>query len=322
VNDHRVAADAQKIAETVDAVWHAHRGGSRIDVPVGVIAALALSQDNNTGQGLSGRVLAMLDAQELPAMLRRVWAVRWCADPYLVDMARPIHGWLEEDLSEQTVTAAFAVAEAAAEASLLDLVGGSDPYERAQVDVLGPVVATMRSRGAHKSLGEFPTPGDIADLLVHLKFGGEVPEPGASFDDSQAGTGGLLRAGAQLLRELGQDPRDYCWSMGEVDAVSAACCATNAMLWDLGPNVLVFTGDCLVQPNGPELAAQHRAEVLQHHARLLNAALFIGGIRRAQSLLSSMFDDLPARGNPRTTRTWAMTARSSPGRRDHGEPGR
>jgi hypothetical protein len=154
------------------------------------------------------------------------------------------------------------------------------------VDVLGPVVTAFRPRGAYTALGQIHTPHDAADALARLTFMPEVPPPGASFDDPAAGTGGLLRPAAQLLREAGRDPADYLWSMGDIDALSAACCATNAMIWGLGPHVLVFHGNSLAQGDGPRLAAERRASVLDHHAQLVDAARLMAATRHAEHLLN------------------------------------
>lgn len=99
----------------------------------------------------------------------------------------------------------------------------------------------------------------------------EAPEPGGTFHDPAAGTGGLMRAAALTLRLQGADPHEYMWSMNDVDPLAVACCAVNATVWSLGPHVLISRSDTLTTGDGSERAARHRYQLLDSHERLMYA---------------------------------------------------
>jgi hypothetical protein len=50
--------------------------------------------------------------------------------------------------------------------------------------------------------------------------------------------------------------------MTDLDQLSAAVAACCAILWNLGPQVLVWCGDTLSEGNGPDRAAAERAQLL------------------------------------------------------------
>ncbi|GDY49387.1 hypothetical protein SVIO_000100 [Streptomyces violaceusniger] len=58
----------------------------------------------------------------------------------------------------------------------------------------------------------------------------DEPRPEQWFDDPAAGTGGLLRATAQRLRETGRDPGDFGWALNDVDPIASACCGERVPL--------------------------------------------------------------------------------------------
>ncbi|MGW2199159.1 N-6 DNA methylase, partial [Streptosporangium sp. NPDC001682] len=180
-------------------------------------------------------------------MLRRIWGAQWLNQPYLIEIARPLHDWLEQDEepSVDVVKAARAVAQAAIKSGLLSITGNPDPQWRCQEDVLGAVLTTLRSKGGRDALAEFHTPTPVADMMAKMLLTPDSIKPGMSFDEPAAGTGGMLRALALALREHDRNPHDYVWSMGELNPTAAACAAVNAIVWDLGPNVLIHVGNTL-----------------------------------------------------------------------------
>lgn len=284
-----MARKSQAIAEAVSEAWHGHHGSGRIEIPVGTVAALALMRPA-PGADVAGHLMAM-DGPALLRTLRLIWGTYWSIDPYLIDEARHLHGWIEEDPSEQTVKAVRAVAKAAIMRGLLDVTGHQDPELRAEEDVLGYVLTELRSHGARKGLGEYHTPPDVADMMARLMLSGDLPGPGAAFDEPAAGTGGLLRSLAQAIRANGGHPHDYVWSMSDVDPISAACCAVNAIVWGLGPNVLVHCGDTLREGDGPARAFERRRDVWAHHDRLLESARLVNATWRALDLLDTAIED-------------------------------
>ena len=98
------------------------------------------------------------------------------------------------------------------------------------------------------------TGADVAELLMRIELAGA--RPGQSILDECAGTGSLLRAAAQVLRENDADPRTVHWYAADADPVAVAALAVNAHLWDLGPHVVLTRADILREPDWPGRAAQ------------------------------------------------------------------
>ncbi|WP_373298070.1 N-6 DNA methylase [Streptomyces abikoensis] len=57
------------------------------------------------------------------------------------------------------------------------------------------------------------------------------PRPGEHVHEPACGSGGLLRAAAQGMRERGLDPASVHWSGVDIDQIAAACTAVNAIVW-------------------------------------------------------------------------------------------
>ncbi|MGD3109535.1 N-6 DNA methylase [Streptomyces sp. YGL11-2] len=273
--------------------WHNRHGGTAIEVPIGVVAALALIREKDpNGPDLKGQILAQ-DGPQMIAMLREIWSMHWMHRPDLIERARILHEWLNEDVDEYRMSAVRAVAETALKRGLFDLTGHEDPFLRSATDVLSPVMMCMRSHGARQGLGEFHTPAPVAESLAAgllqvtaaAGFAAKPPSPGEHIHDPAAGSGGLLRAAAQLLRERGHDPATYRWSMVDVDQIAAACASVNAIIWALGPTVTVACADSLANPNAIEDAMEEARAVFAHRDEVISKAQIIAAIRRAEQLV-------------------------------------
>ncbi len=279
---------AIELAEKIAATWYAHNTSDSIAIPLGVTAALALlRQEHIRDRRDVARHVLGLDAAGLLKFLREVWAHAWMFDPYLVGCAGELGTWLDSDPSAKVLKAVHAVTQAAIQGGLLGLTGDPDPTWRSEHDVLGTLLTVLRSHGARNALAEYHTPPELANLMARMTLL-EIPEPGGSFDDPAAGTGGLMRAVALTLRLQGADPSDYTWSMGDIDPLAAACCAINAMVWSLGRNVLIFCGDSLATGNGPALAAQQRREVLDNYDRLMYGVAGVQAFIEADQLVNRL----------------------------------
>ncbi len=281
-----------KLAERVQDAWYGHYGGSDIDIPLGVVAALSLvRQADPDGPSLEAQFLG-LDGPELLDVLRQIWSAQWMRQPYLVEIARPLHDWLErDDLHDQVVIGVRAVAQAAIKSGLLSITGDPDPQWRCQEDVLGVVLVTLRSKGGRDALGEFHTPTPAADMMAKMLLTPDSIQPGMSFDEPAAGTGGMLRAIALALREYNHNPHDFVWSMGELSATAAACAAVNSIVWDLGPNVFIHVGDTLAVGDTFARAAEHRKSVLEHHDQVMGQLAMAEAIRKSRHLLGLVTSD-------------------------------
>jgi hypothetical protein len=279
-----------RLAERVASAWHNHHGGSDIAIPVGVVAALALvRQRDPDGADLADQLLA-LDPGQLLDVLREIWTCQWFAHPYLMEIARPLHEWLnsEHDPEPHVVKGVQAVAHAALNAGQLAITGDADPALRCQADLLGPVLTEFRSKSAREGLGAFYTPGPVADMMARMLFTPETLQPGQWISDPAAGTGGMLRAVALMMREHDANPHDFGWSMGDIDATAAACAAVNALVWDLGPNVLIDVGNSLAPDAGVERAFEHRKAVMAHHEHVMSLVSMAAAVHRARAFLSQL----------------------------------
>ncbi len=272
---------AFELAEAVTAAWYKAGGNHRFDIAIGAVAGVALWP-------LKGRQVAPLvadwwlglDETDALTALEECFARWWIARPDLIECARPLHEWLtDDDTRTKFAVPVRAVIRAAVDAGLLDLLGEDDPDFRSATDVLGFLLTGFRSTGQRDALAEFHTPPEVAELMARFMFDGREVQLGQAFDDPCAGTGGMHRALAQTLRERSLNPEDFIWSMTDIDPLAAACCALNAILWELGPNVLVWCGDTLAEGDGPQRAAKKRIEVIEHRDQQIRLAKMMAAMR-------------------------------------------
>jgi hypothetical protein len=294
----KVADPAQyafNVGEAVANTWHKNHGGTRIEIPIGIVAALALiGQKDKKGPHLKAQILAQND-QSLLEMYRQIWASHWMHRPDLVERARILHEWAGEDKhTRHELYTVRAVTKTALDKGLFDLTGHADPYLRSQADVLSPTLTMMRSTGAMQGLGEFHTPPAVTDAIAINTLGvigmgaisqGKPLEPGQSILDPAAGTGGMIRSAAQVMRSQGMDPADFEWAMVDIDPIAAACAAVNAMVWGLGNRVTVACDDSLANRNAVEDAYKQARAAFEHRDRMLGQARMIAAIRQTQELL-------------------------------------
>lgn len=285
---HLVRTTPTELAEKIAFTWYAHTASGSIAIPLGVTAALALLGHEHVKdrRDTATHVLG-LDPAGLIKCLREIWAYAWLHDPYLVHCAAELARWLDEDPPSKVVTAVHAVARTAITSGLLSLTGDPDPAWRCEHDVLGALLTQLRSRGARNALAEFHTPPELANLIARMTML-EIPEPGGAFDDPAAGTGGLMRALALTLRLQGADPHQYVWSMADIDPIAAACCAVNAMVWSLGPNVLIYCGDTIATGDGAAQAAEQRRQILDNYERLMYGVAGIQAFIEADRLVDRL----------------------------------
>jgi hypothetical protein len=280
---------ASDIAERAAETWHRQRAvaGDGIAIPMGIVAGLMLlRKTGRDGTDVASFILG-LDKQSLLEFHRRIWAHLWIRHPYLVDCARGIHEWLNEakDPPAKVVDAIHAVTHEVIRSGLLELTGDPEPVFRCEADVLGLLLTQMRSQGASSALAEIHTPADVADLMAGILMLRGSTSPGQWFDEPAAGTGGMFRAAALAMRMRGLNPGQFGWSMSELDPIAAACAAVNALVWDLGPNVLVWCGDTLAVGDGPVRAWERRKSVLEHHDRMMSIASMAAAVKQTQILL-------------------------------------
>ncbi|MEU2558403.1 N-6 DNA methylase [Streptomyces longispororuber] len=285
-NPHEVAFD---LADAVSYAWHHAQGGSAIEVPVGVVAALALWPLRGPDAYLAANWWLSLDDRQLLAAFRECWARWWIMRPDLIDRATPLHKWVDDEQPAPTREGAVrAVVEAALTKGLLHLTSSNDAYTRSSTDVMGALLTVMRSPGAHDALAEVHTPPSITELMARMTLDGTDLQPGMRFDEPAGGTGGMYRAAAQALRDRGLDPHDFGWSLTDIDPVAAAGAAVNAIIWDLGPHVLIACGDTLHEGNLQAQAATEARESLARRDRLQSQAAFLAALKQASTLIQDI----------------------------------
>ncbi|MFE9553142.1 N-6 DNA methylase [Streptomyces sp. NPDC006703] len=274
------------IAEAVSYAWHHAHGGSGIEVPMGVVATLALWPLRGPDAYLAADWWLSLDDTDLHTAFRECWARWWITRPDLIDRATPLHKWLEDEQPLPTRPRAIrAVVEAALTNGLLHLTSSDDAYHRSATDVMGAVLAIMRSKGAHDALAEVHTPPEVAELMARMLLDDMPLEPGMKFDEPAGGTGGLYRAAAQVMREKNLDPREFGWSLTDIDELAAAGAAVNAIIWDLGPNVVIACGDTLSDGNLIAKAARQALDSFKRRDELHSQAVFLATLQKVDALV-------------------------------------
>ncbi|MDA0565163.1 SAM-dependent methyltransferase [Streptomonospora sp. S1-112] len=234
-------AHAHAVANAVDTAWHGVHGHGRIEVPLSVVAGLALLGPPPGRREHVAHHITHLSENGLAAFMRHLWAEFLCARPDLANPVWPlVRCWLgDHPVTDSALTGAHATARAALNRGQLDLTG--DRKTRWEVDLLGVVLTVLTHGTAKQARGLYYTPAPVAyamAALLGLTEGERVAEPAA-------GTGGMLRAAAQVMRDHGRDPASATWIANDVDPVAVACLAVNAELWELGPRVLIGVGDTL-----------------------------------------------------------------------------
>ncbi|MFF3056393.1 N-6 DNA methylase [Streptomyces sp. NPDC057909] len=270
---------AFSIAENVIDAWHSHYGGSRMEIPLGTVAALSFFREP-----LVGDWLRTLEPSQFLPLLREIWGVQWYHRPDLIECARPLHDWVEEEPDDQQLRAVQAVVHAAVNTGLLDLTGHNDPYIRTGADILSPLLTGLRHKSDKRWRGEYHTPPCVSDLMARILFDGDR---GLSIREPAIGSGGMFRSVAHLLHELNLNPYDYTWIGNDIDRLSAACAAVNAIYWDLGPQVAIWCGNTF-EANGLTKALAERTAIIEHRNNTVGGARMVALIRHVDRLLEGV----------------------------------
>ncbi|WP_327073162.1 SAM-dependent methyltransferase [Kitasatospora purpeofusca] len=280
---------AQRIVEVAVDTWHRNHGGGRMDIPVGLVAALSLWPLKGPDAPLQAGYILGLDARDLVQLLRECWAYWWMRRPDLVHRAAPIARWTEEDLSDHHLASVKAVAHAVITNGLLTLTGSSDPGDLAECDLMSWMITGLRSRGDRNWLGEFHTPPEVCDMIARMQLGdGSDVGPDFSVLDPTAGTGGMVRSLAQAMRDRQIDPAAYRWHLVDLDPISAAGAAVNMMLWGMGPHTTVWCGNSLAPVDTAVLAQEEKAELFELRERMQMGAATAYAIGKAERLIAGV----------------------------------
>ncbi|SEM78029.1 SAM-dependent DNA methyltransferase, partial [Streptacidiphilus jiangxiensis] len=214
--------DVRRLAEAVAEAWRSTPYRSRPDIPLSIVASLALIPSKDCPDEIARTIAGSCDTHLLRG-LREVWVHHWVQRPELAPAFGPLMAWLAEDGpdAEDLARSVRKVVDVCVRYGLLEMTGSSDAYRRSQVDVLSWTLTELRSPGARRLLGEFHTPPSVTQLIASMTADG-LPPAGERFLEPSGGSGGLFRALAQRIRELGGDPADYGWVLVDIDALAAA----------------------------------------------------------------------------------------------------
>ncbi|MGW1616043.1 N-6 DNA methylase [Streptomyces sp. NPDC002285] len=290
------------LGESVADAWYSSCGSSRMDIPVGAVAALALWPSKSPGALHAGPLARYIAAQPPRVLVRgyaEVYAATWMLRPDLMDIAAPVFRWTEEDLDEQELRGVRAVTRAALRAGVLQYTGDSDPYFRSDIDLMSWSITNLRHHSSRKGLGEYHTPPEITDMMARLLYDGDdhpqaVKGGGQSFNEPTAGTGGMFRSMAQAMRDRGLSPHEHEWVMQELNPIAAAGAAVNAVVWDLGPKAVVVVGDTLAQGDLSRQAFAHQQQMYAHREEIRSATAFALATRDAARMLEAVTADRAA----------------------------
>ncbi|MDQ0762028.1 N-6 DNA methylase [Streptomyces canus] len=280
-------ADGPTFGESVSTAWHQAHGGNRMEIPLGLVATLALWPQKEHPRTLA-EFFRGLDAQQILACVREVAAYWWMRRPDLIDTASVLFQWAEgEKHTANELRAIRATFHAALDANVLDHTGRADPAWNGDVDLMSWAVTSLRHNSARQGLGEYHTPPEVCDMMAAQIIGqdSEAIHDGYSFLDPCAGTGGMFRSAAQHLRYMGLDPANYTWFAQELDPLAAAGCAVNVIVWGLGPNAMVACGDTLAEGNLWPRAVEHRRAMVERRDDVAAQMAIAYALARTEQLL-------------------------------------
>lgn len=272
-------AHAIRIADAIANRWYTAHGAGNVEVPLGVSGTLSLLRPRDPkGPDLTTQ-LRRLDPNGFAAFSRSVWRTILRVRPDLTHLVFPIIEWIYTDPAPELVTHAKHVADAALDTGHIEFTatGQSDV-----ADLLGAVLTVLRADRATRARGQFYTPPAVADTMAALLG---VPHAGDSVYNPALGTGGLFRATAQAMRQLGRDPATVTWVGCDIDALAIACAAVNTLVWGLGPRVLLAVGDSLAD-DVLEHARRQRDELIHLADRIGRVTHLRAAIDAAQHLLA------------------------------------
>lgn len=279
-------ADGATFGEAVASAWYRAYGGTRMEIPMGVVATLALWPQKGYPRTLA-KFFRSLDTPQLLQCVREVAAYWWMRRPDLIDTASALFSWAEGELTTNELHAVRDTFHAALDANALDHTGREDPEMNSWVDLMSWTVTNLRHKSAREGLGEYHTPPEVCDMMATQIIGRNPDEihEGYSLLDPCAGTGGMIRSAAQHFRSMGLDPVNYTWFAQELDPIAAAGCAVNMIVWGLGPKAMVACGDTLHEGDLWPRAIEHRRAMVERRDDVQAQMAIAYALGRTQELL-------------------------------------
>lgn len=231
-------AHAHHIADACADAWFRAHGSGHTEIALSTVAALAFIRppDADARTKITTTVAAA-SPEQVAEIITAQWRIYLNARPDLATPIWPLMApWFgEHGPSTTALKAAKATAQAALNAGLHDI----HPHD---ADLLGPLLTLLRASRDAQARGQYHTPAPVASIMARIL---DVPGEGASVHEPACGTGAMLRAQAEAMREEGRDPATVTWMAVDIDPVAVACLAANTVLWGLGPRVLLGVGNSL-----------------------------------------------------------------------------
>lgn len=233
-------AAALRVAEAAAHAWHTSQQYGRAEVVLGALAAFTFIAPPPDQVDETTRLVASWDAPTTIEFVRAQWRTFLRSRPDLANPASPfLLTWAgSTTLHPSEEAAAHAAVTAALHAGLLSL---TTDETRRRGDLFGPALTLLKADRAQAAQGAFYTPSALCDLMARMLRLGDAE----TIHEPAVGTGGMFRAAAQAMRDQGRDPARATWVGVDIDPLAIACAAVNAVLWGLGPRVLLGVGDAL-----------------------------------------------------------------------------
>lgn len=263
------------IARAVDTAWNRANHSGRRDVALSVVAALSLIDQRDPHGHDQAEQLRAQSAEDFAGTVREIYTAVVNTRPDVAHTAFPLMQWVFEGPEPAVQQAAKRVANAALKEGQLELTGTTHRYD---TDVLGIVLTMLKSDSAGKANAQIYTPDPVANGMARVS----PPEEHSSVCDPAVGTGGLLRAAAEAMREHDRDPTTVTWWGADVDELAVAACAVNALSWQLGSRVVLCVANTLSEGDWPRRAEAQRAEMLQLSRTIRRDKLMLNVLRNAE----------------------------------------
>jgi hypothetical protein len=285
-------ARAVRVCERSYDAWFSCRGSDSFHIPLSVLAAFMLAD------GIDGPVMLKSPDAGVVQGIRETWTWFWMRRPDLCNMAGPLGDWVnDEDLEPGVMRAVARTARAAVKAGITGVLSDGHLLD---VDLLGHAHMTLRPKVTRDARGEFYTPPAVCYAMAKMILGDcKDLEPGMSIAEPAAGTGGMLRAAAQVLRECGRDPAEFWWVINDISPLAVAGLAVNAHVWGLGHNVIIGVADTLANPDWYHLAWEYQQTAIARRDSLFKDAVRLALLRSiGRPGARAALDAAPIPGDP------------------------
>lgn len=242
MTDRKPVAQPEKLAEILTAATRAVGGSSNErEVQLTALATGALllgAGDDMVAASMAHFAAATTDTV---ADLGNLWQAATDGAPFLHPRIRALTGWLEH-AGDQDVHVAKRTFAALTQ---IDLARTTEP-DNIGSDLLGPTYLFLRSPADRKATGAFYTPWSLSSLIATMV----TPREGDITTEPTCGSGGMVIAAAQAMRDRGRDPATCTWVLNDLDPLAVALAGVNAVIHGLGPRVRLCCGDGLLLGTG------------------------------------------------------------------------